>query len=162
MLLNEVGESITKVEAASDVIRRVAHMLHPSRLEQGGLVETLRWYVNAISGPRLRIAAELPDRPIRISKEGEIVLFRLLQECLNHIVGRAHKATVRLSGDPEVLLQVTIDGPLPLGLHDALTSERADLGGFSGARERLRQLGGTLKVMAGAKKSVVEVSLPVE
>src|SRR5688572_26167386 len=58
VLLNDVGDSITKVEAASDVIRRVAHMLHPSRLEQGGLVETLRWYVNAVSGQHLTVTAE--------------------------------------------------------------------------------------------------------
>src|SRR6185437_1257867 len=32
VLLNDVTDSISKVEAASDVIRRVAHMLHPSRL----------------------------------------------------------------------------------------------------------------------------------
>jgi PAS domain S-box-containing protein len=164
VLLNDVGESIAKVQAASDVIRRVAHMLHPSRLEQGGLVETLRWYVNAISGQRLRVTAELPDTPIQISKEGEIVLFRLLQESLNYIVGHpgTQEAAVRLSADREALLQVSVEGPLPLGLRDALTSDRADLVGFAGARERLRQLGGTLKVMAGANKSVVEVSVPVE
>jgi PAS domain S-box-containing protein len=164
ILLNDVGESIAKVEAASDFIRRVAHMLHPSRLEQGGLVETLRWYVNAISGERLHITAELPDTPIQISKEGEIVLFRLLQESLNYIVGHpgTQNAAVRLSGDSEVLLQVTADGPLPLGLRDALSSEHADLSGFAGARERLRQLGGTLKVMGGTDKSVVEMSVPAE
>jgi two-component system NarL family sensor kinase len=164
VLLNDVGESIAKVEAAADFIRRVAYLLHPSGLEGGGLVETLRWYLNAVSGQRLRVTADLPDTPIRISKEGEIVLFRLLQECLNYLVGRpgAVKAAVRLSRNGEVLLQVTVDGPLPLGLRDALTSERADLSGFAGARERLRQLGGALKVMAGAKKSVVEVSLPAE
>jgi PAS domain S-box-containing protein len=162
VLLNDVGESISKVEAASDVIRRVAHMLHPSRLEQGGLIETLRWYVSVVSGQRLSVSAELPDKPIGISKESEVVLFRLVQECLNHIVGRpgARRALIQLSGDGTACLRITIQGSLPLGLRDALNSGQDELTGFAGIRERLRQLGGTLKLMAGEKKSTVEATLP--
>ena len=86
--------------------------------EQGGLVDTLRWYVNAVSGQQLTVTTELPAAPIKMSQEGEIVLFRLVQECLNYIVGRpgARDAHVTLSGDGTVLLQVTIHGPPPLGL----------------------------------------------
>jgi signal transduction histidine kinase len=164
VLLNEVGESIGKVEAASDVIRRVAHMVHPSRLEQGGLVETLRWYVNAVSGQRLSISAELPKAPIGISKEGEIVLFRFLQECLNYLVGRpgTRQAVVRLSGDGEVLLQIVVEGSLPPGLRDSLTNGPSDFGvGLAGVREQLRQLGGKVHVIVGDTKSIVEASLPL-
>jgi signal transduction histidine kinase len=164
VLLNDVGDSISKVEAASDTIRRVAHMLHPSRLEEGGLVETLRWYVNAVSGQHLAITAELPTEPIGISKEGEIVLFRLLQECLNYVVGRpgTRQAVVRLSSDRAVLLQIVIQGPLPPGLRDALTSGPTDFGGgLTGIREQLVQLGGKLQVMMGEQKSIVEASLPL-
>jgi signal transduction histidine kinase len=164
VLLNDVGESITKVEAASDVIRRVAHMLHPSRLDQGGLVETLRWYVNAVSGQRLDVSADLPDRPIGLTKEGEIVFFRLVQECLNYLVARPgnHKVAVRLKGNGEVSLRLTVDGALPMGLRDALSNGHEDFGsGLSGIRERLRQLGGKLQVMTDDKQSVIEASLPL-
>jgi len=163
VLLNDVGESIHKVEAASDVIRRVAHMLHPSRLEQAGLVETLRWYVNAVSGQRLAVTAELPDAPIGISQEGEIVLFRLLQECLNYLIGRPRirRAVVRLSGDGEVTLQITVYGSLPPGLRDALTGLESDFGGgLVWVRERLRQLDGKVQVITGDTKSVVEATVP--
>ena len=163
LLLHDVGESIAKVEEASDVIRRVAHMLHPSRLEGGGLVETLRWYVGAVSGERLALRAELPSKPIHMSKESEIVLFRLVQESLNHIVGRpgSREALISLSGDGAVLLRLTIQGSLPLGLRDAVSSRQADIGGVGGVRERILQLGGTLKVMSDEKKSVVEAMLPL-
>src|SRR2546421_645895 len=165
VLLNDVAESITKVEAASDVIRRVAHMLHPSRLEHGGLVETLRWYVNAVSGQHLTVTAELPTAAIKMSKEGEIVLFRLVQECLNYIVGRsgAREADIHLTGDGVVSLNIAIHGPLPLGLRDALTAGQNEFGiGFAGIRERLLQLGGTLNLIGGGNRSVVEASFPLE
>ncbi|MBO0742227.1 MAG: PAS domain S-box protein [Hyphomicrobiaceae bacterium] len=162
VLLNDVSESISQVEAASDVIRRVAHMLHPSRLEQGGLVETLRWYVNAVSGQRLKVSAELPQRSITISKEAEIVLFRFVQECLNYLIGRpgAREAIVRLSTEGKIQLQIAVHGPLPFGLLDALSAGPSESNGLTGVRERLRQLGGKLDVMAGENKSVVEASVP--
>jgi len=93
------------------------------------------------------------------------VLFRLVQECLNYIVGRpgARDAHVDLSGDGTVLLKVTIHGPPPLGLRDALYDGQGDFGvGFASIRERLRQLGGTLNVIATGDKSVVEAGLPLE
>ena len=163
VLLNDVTESIHKVEAASDVIRRVAGMLHPSGLEQSGLVETLRWYVNAVSGNLLNVRAELPDQPLKLSNEAEIVMFRLVQECLNYLAARPgkHEVVVGLSVQPEVRLNITITGPLPRGLKDALSFEPGDFGvGLAGVRERLRQLGGKLDVQSTENKTLVEATLP--
>jgi PAS domain S-box-containing protein len=163
VLLNDVADSIGKVEAASDVIRRVAHMLHPSRLEQGGLVETLRWYVAAVSGERLKVTADLPAASLTMSKEAEIVLFRLVQECLNHLVGRpgTREAVVRLAAKHSITLQIIIQGPLPFGLRDALASTHDEIGvGLFGIRERLRQLGGKIDVISGDQRTVVQASVP--
>jgi signal transduction histidine kinase len=44
---------------------------------------------------------------------------------------------------------------MPFGLHDALTTGA----GFAGVRERLRQLGGTLKFASGGDHSVIEAAL---
>jgi len=161
VLLNDVAESIQKVEAASDVIRRVAHMLHPASLEQGGLADTLRWYAKAVSGERLQVSTQLSHAAIPMSKESEIVLFRLVQECLNYLVGRpgrARNATLILDGNP-ARLQIAVDGPLPVGLRDALAGPGEPSAGLAGVRERLRQLGGKLDVIATESRSVVEVTL---
>ena len=163
VLLHDVEDSIAKVESSSDVIRRVAHMLYPSRLEQGGLVETLRWYVTAVSGERLNVTAELPSHAVPMSREAEIVLFRLVQECLNYLVGRpgTRDAVVRLKAGQTVVLEIIIHGPIPFGLQDALSSgPPLNALGLAGVRERLRQLGGKVTVMSGEKRTVVEASLP--
>ena len=162
----DLNDSIAKVQASSDVISRVSHMLHPSRLEQGGLAETLRWYVDAVSGQvGFAVEADLPATPIKMSSEGQIVLFRLVQECLSHLMGRGgpREATIRLWADDHVKLEVTIHGPLPPGIRDAVTLSNGDFGVvFAGVRERLRQLGGTLKITTGGAKSLIEASLPIE
>ena len=163
VLLRDVEDSITKVESSSDVIRRVAHMLYPSRLEQHGLIETLRWYVDAVAGQRLKVTAELPDGPVPISKEAEIVLFRLVQECLNYVLGRpsTRDVLVRLTVKGDVVLETIIHGPTPFGLQDALSSGPPLTSlGLAGVRERLRQLGGKLDIMSGENRTVVEASLP--
>lgn len=156
-VLEGLNDSIAKVQASSDVISRVSHMLHPFRLEQGGLVETLRWYVDAISGQvGLNIDADLPSTPIRTSSEGQIVLFRLVQECLSHLMirGGPREATIRLSAKDEARLEITI--------HTVMSGD-IDFGVmFAGVRERLRQLGGTLKITTGGVKSLIEASLPLE
>ena len=161
-----VNDAITKVEAASDVIRRVSHMLHPPRLEQGGLVETLRWYIDAISGQvGFAVDAELPSAPVRVSKEGEIVLFRLVQECLGRMMGRSgpREASIRLTAQDRVKLEITIHGLLPSRIRSAIMAEEGDFGvGFAGIRERLGQLDGALNVASGSGKTVVEASLPIE
>ncbi|HET9385271.1 MAG TPA: PAS domain S-box protein [Gemmatimonadales bacterium] len=164
-LLGDVIESIDKVQATSDVISRVSHMLHPARLEQGGLVETLRWYVNAVSGQLgFAIDAELPDQPIRVSAEGQIVLFRLIQECLSQLMGHAgpREATIRLLPNGAVKLEIAIHGALQPRMRDDIALGNGDFGvAFAGVRERLRQLGGTLKITMGGTKSLIEATLPL-
>lgn len=162
--LHDLNESIVDIEETGDVIRRVAQMLHPSRLDQSGLVEALRWYVTALSSQvGLAVEADLPTERLNVSKEGEIVLFRLVQECLSRVAGPegARAARVRLSGNGSVSLEIRIEGRPLRGL-DTPHRRRGDVGtGFAGIRERLRRLGGTLKVSSGGTTSLVQASLPV-
>lgn len=161
----DVNDSIARVQATSDVISRVSHMLHPARLEQGGLAETLRWYVNAVSGQvGFAVDAELPTEPIRTSTEGQIVLFRLIQECLSQLMGYSgpREASIRLRGNREVQLEITIHGGLPPHLRKDVALGNGDFGAaFAGVRERLRQLGGTLKITTADAKSLIEATLPL-
>jgi PAS domain S-box-containing protein len=163
--LHDLNESIDDIEETGDVIRRVAQMLHPTRLDQSGLVETLRWYVNALSSQvGLVVQADLPTTRLNVSKEGEIVLFRLVQECLSRVAGPegARAARVQLSGNDGVTLEIRIEGRPLRGL-DTPHRRRGDVGtGFAGIRERLRRQGGTLKVTSGGTTSVIQASLPLQ
>jgi two-component system sensor kinase len=165
--LRDLSDAIRDVEATGDAIRHIAYMLHPSRLEQSGLVDTLRWYIGALSGELgLAVEAELPVTPIKVSHESEIVLFRLVQECLSRIVGLdgLRKARVKLSADGTASLEIRIEGPTPRGGGlEVAHRRRGDIGsGFAGVRDRLRRLGGTLKITSGGTTSIVQASVPVE
>ena len=160
--LADLNDVIGELEETGDIIRQVAYMLHPSQLDQNGLVDTLRWYVNALSGQLgLAVEAELPAETVRVSKEAEIVLFRLVQECLSRVVGihGSRHARVKLSSNGGATLEIRIDGR-STGL-DIPNRRRSDIGtGFAGIREKLRRLGGTLTVTHGGATSLVEASVP--
>src|SRR6185503_11090063 len=63
----ELAGVIAKTEATAEVIREISHMLHPPILEQGGFVEALRWYLEAVPGDD-RVDAELPKKHYNLSK----------------------------------------------------------------------------------------------
>ena len=164
--LDDLNESIGEIEEVGDVIHRVAQMLHPSRLDQGGLVDTLRWYVNALSGQLgLAVDADLPTTPVRIPKEAEIVMFRLVQECLSAVAGPngARAAHVHLTTDGVASIEIRIEGGPMSPSRETPHRRRSDIGsGFAGTRERLRRLGGTLKVSSGGTTSIVQAAVPID
>ena len=163
---NDINDAIREVEGVGDEIRQVAHMLHPSRLEQSGLVDTLRWYINAVSEQMGRpTEAHLPESPVKLGKEGEIVLFRLVQECLSRALDpqNVRVARVDLSVDGNASLEIRIQGSAHGGMLETMQRRRSDIGlGFSGLRERVRRLGGTFKVSQGETTSIVEATLPTK
>jgi signal transduction histidine kinase len=87
-----------------------------------------------------------------------------VQECLSRVVGPdgARSARVRLSVDGAASLEIRIQGKPLRGELETPHRRRGDIGtGFAGIRERLRRLGGTLKVSSGGATSVVQASVPI-
>jgi len=161
----ELQELIAKAEATADVIQQISHMLHPPALDQGGFVEALRSYLEAVPADgRTEVKAELPNKHFDIPKDAEIALFRLVQECLTHLHGTSghRRVLVRVKGNGVLSVEITIQGAIPSHLREDLKESRGDFGiGLAGLRERLRQLGGTFAIMADSDRAAIEASLPL-
>ena len=161
----EVASLIEKTEATADVIQQISHMLHPPALEQGGFVEALRSYLEAVPADgRTSVKADLPKKHLKVSKDAEIALFRLVQECLTHLLGTSgqRQVLVKLRGNGVLVLEITIQGEMPPHLTEDVHANRGDFGvGLAGMRERLRQLGGTFAISTDSKKAAIEASLPL-
>jgi signal transduction histidine kinase len=72
--------------ALSQEIRTTAYLLHPPLLDESGLSETLRWYIQGLkerSG--LDITLVIPEDFGRLSREMELAIFRIVQECLTNV-----------------------------------------------------------------------------
>jgi len=147
----------------STEIRTASYLLHPPLLDDLGLLSALRWLADGFkerSGIEVRL--DLPNSMPRLSRDEELTLFRVAQEALTNVHRHAESpwASVRLRerGD-SVVLEVE-DGGLGSRAPGA-SGASFPLGvGLAGMRERVRQVGGTFTVQAGASGTIVQATLP--
>jgi signal transduction histidine kinase len=143
-------------------VNRLSHQLHSSALDLLGLVPALRGLAQDFSrvhGLPVRFSS---DELGAISPDVELCLFRVAQEALSNVVkhsGASH-AEVRLcgaNGSKSVRLTVDDDGK---GFDPAKI--QTDSLGIISMRERLRLVGGELRIVSGRPAGTrVEVSVPV-
>lgn len=161
-----VSENAAMVEETSKQIRTISHLLHPPLLDEVGLASALQWYVEGFS-KRSKIEAKLdiPQNFAGLSKEMELSIFRVVQECLTNIHRHAGSPTagIRIVQD-EACLRVEIEDAgkgIPFEKGSAFGSSAHTGVGLRGMRERLRQLGGTLQVQSNSPGTRVTAILPV-
>ena len=149
-LLERVESMTQLIDNAVGVTRRVISDLHPTILDDLGLVAALEWQCGQFS-KRTGIAckvngaedAEENGEAGRLDKTAAINLFRIFQEALTNVA--QHSGATRVNAefhqsDEEIILTISDNGSgLPEGHVIAQTSY-----GLRGMRERVAQLGGQI------------------
>jgi PAS domain S-box-containing protein len=160
-------ENSDLVDQVSKEIRTMSHLLHPPLLDEAGLESAIRWYIEGFAErSKISVHLDMPADFDRLSSDQEIAVFRVVQECLTNIHRHSEspRATICITrGDGQVHLEVRDEGKgIPPDQQAALNSYGAMGVGFRGMRERLRQLGGTLKIRSSEEGTVVSATLPVQ
>ena len=108
---------------------------------------------------------EIPPDFARLSDDTELVIFRIVQECLTNIHRHSGSATATIRIKHEgnrIDVQVLDQGK---GIPKDKQAQLAGLGrsgvGLGGMRERVRQLGGTLEIQSDNNGTVVSAVLNV-
>ena len=160
-----LSENAAMVAEANKQIRTISYLLHPPLLDEVGLASALRWYVEGFS-ERSRVDAklEIPQTFVGLSKEVELSIFRVVQECLTNIHRHAGSPTagVRIIQD-DACLRVEIEDAgkgIPPEKEPTFGSSKTGVG-LRGMRERLRQSGGTLQIQSNGHGTRVTAILPV-
>lgn len=136
----------TTAQEISAEIHRLSYQLHPSKLDHLGLAPAVESLCEELSGRRVtKIDFHQIGFPAHLSKNISLCLFRIAQEslrnCLKH--SRAQRARVVLEKtDRHIRLSVADDGR---GFNPDSGAMEQGLG-FTSMRERLRLVGGTLRV----------------
>jgi signal transduction histidine kinase len=137
-------------------------------LDEAGFASAAQWYVdgfNERSGIGVKMV--LPKNlALRLPREAELVLFRVLQESLTNIHKHSGSTTAeaRLDVEPsQVQLTVKDNGR---GIQPDLLAkfERSGTGagvGLAGMRERVRDLGGQFEISSNGKGTELRVILPL-
>jgi len=154
------------VEHLSQEIRTTSYLLHPPLLDESGLSSALRWYVEGLADRSgLNIALEIPDNFERLPGDVELVIFRLVQECLTNIHRHSGSKTavirVAREGD-NISVEVQDQGR---GISRERLAEIQSQGvgvGIRGMRERIRQFRGELTIESNALGTRIRTTLLVK
>jgi signal transduction histidine kinase len=148
-------------ELAEDV-HDISRQLHPSILDDLGLVEALRSECAQVAGrERLRIAFEAGIVPGALGDGVALCLYRVAQEAIRNVVKHAGATNIRVAlavNGAELRLRVADDG---VGFDPNARGGEPGLGRSSMA-ERVRMIGGRLTIDAApGGGTVVEVRAPM-
>jgi PAS domain S-box-containing protein len=160
-----VQDSQELVEQLSKEIRTMSYLLHPPLLDENGVSDAIRWYMQGLTERSgLRIELNIPESFGRLPREMELAVFRIVQECLTNIHRHSGSktATIRLSRDAKsVSLEIQDDGKgIPAEKLARIQAQRSGVG-ITGIRERVRHFGGVLDIQSDGKGTKISITLPV-
>ena len=163
---NALDESEALADRCSREIRSLSYLLHPPLLQEVGLSAAIRWCADGFARRSgISVDVHLPADFGRLPEEIETALFRVVQECLANIQRHSGSPTARIQLVRKlewVALEVVDQGR---GLPAEILSGRDAVGslgvGLLGMRERVRQLGGKLRIDSTGKGTTIHVVLNV-
>jgi signal transduction histidine kinase len=140
-------------------VRNMALLLRPSMLDDLGLAAALEWQGREVSRrSEIEVSVESEGVPEDLPDEYKIYIYRLVQEALNNAVRHsgARNAKVVVERLPEsIVVRVTDDGR-------GFDPGRSRGMGILGMEERVKHLGGTLRVESQpGKGATVTADLPI-
>lgn len=146
-------------------IRTTSYLLHPPLLDEAGISSALSWYVQGLAErSSLKIDVQVPEDFGRLPSEIELVIFRLVQECLTNIHRHSGSKTALIRAEREAeTIRVWVEdsgtGMSPERLA-AIQSQGTGVG-IRGMRERVRHLHGDLVIESSGSGTKVCATLPL-
>jgi PAS domain S-box-containing protein len=164
-LAEDAEETQQLVQQLTREIRTASYLLHPPMLDESGLASALGWYIEGVrerSG--LDILLAIPQEFGRLPREIELVLFRLVQECLTNIHRHSgsKRASIQIAREGEsVSLKVEDEGK---GMSRERLAEIQSHGsgvGIRGMHERVRHFHGSMQIESSGSGTKIFVSIPL-
>jgi PAS domain S-box-containing protein len=164
-LTKQVAESQKLVDLLHRELRTTTYLLHPPLLDETGLFSAISWYVQGMSQRSgMRIDFEMAEDFGRLSREMELLVFRLVQESLTNIHRHSGSKTsaIRISRGAEAVTVDVEDHGKGISREKLATIQAGSSGlGIRAMRERLRQFGGELRIDSKGAGTRVLVTIPI-
>lgn len=161
----KAAESSQLVKQLSREIRTMSYLLHPPLLDEIGLAPALHWYAQGLAERGgLDVALSVPDNFRRLPSDLELVLFRLVQECLTNVYRHSGSKTAAIhmfTKNGKVCLEVQDSGKgIPLEKLREIQTQGSGVG-MQGMRERVQQFGGSMDIQSSELGTCVSFAFPV-
>jgi len=168
MSLNrECDEVIGYINEVTENVRRLSRDLSPTMLEDLGLSAAIRWLVEASTkNCDIESSLDIMELDDLFSHEGQIIVYRIVQECLTNIVKHAqasHFSVVIRKQDHRIFFRVKDDGK-GFDLKAVSIRNPAEKGlGLPAMGKRVRMLGGSLDVWSKKEEGTrITFSVPIK
>jgi PAS domain S-box-containing protein len=145
-------------------IRTASYLLHPPLLDENGLSSALKWYIAGLrERSDLGVSLSVSEEIGRLPNDMELVVFRVVQECLTNIHRHSGSktASIRLARDSDVIVVEVRDSGSGISAQKLVELQSGGSGvGIRGMRERVRQLGGEMNIDSDCSGTRVSVTIP--
>jgi len=161
-----LAESLALTQQCTREIRTLSHLLHPPLLDEMGLGSALQWYIEGFAERSgISVTLEVPPELDRLQGDIELVLFRIVQECLLNIHRHSGSpsASIRLLYTSHQMLLTVADegrGMPPEIIEKARTPDSPFGVGLAGMHEQVRQIGGRLEIQSDDQGTRVTAIFP--
>jgi PAS domain S-box-containing protein len=162
-----LAQSLRLAEESLREVRTISYLLHPPLLDEVGLASAVGWYVDGfVQRSGIRVDVQVSPTLARLPQDVELALFRIVQEGLTNVHRHSRSPTAHieiLQQRDTVILRITDQGTgMPVTTLSNEGELRVGLGvGIAGMRERLRQLGGQLRISSSEAGTTVIATLPI-
>jgi two-component system sensor histidine kinase UhpB len=165
-LAKDVQGAEELVQHLSDEIRTTSYLLHPPLLDESGISSALSWYVQGLAErSKLAIDLKVPENLGRLPSEMELLLFRLVQECLTNIHRHSGSKTavIRIEREGNNVHVVVEDHGKGMSAERLAEIQSQGTGvGIRGMRERVRHFRGNLVIESNGSGTKVSAILPLK
>jgi PAS domain S-box-containing protein len=148
----ECDEVISYINEVAENVRRISRDLSPSILEDLGLTAAIRWLVESFTKHNnIESLLDMTEIDNLFSHEGQITIYRIIQECLTNIAKHSHAMSLSISikkMDEDVIFNIEDDGK-GFRVQEAFMRNPGIKGlGLAAMHERIRMLGGSLYILS--------------
>lgn len=153
------------VQQLSEEIRTMSYLLHPPLLEEIGLAAALDWYAKGLSERSgLEIDLSIPHKLVRLPRELELAVFRVVQECLTNIHRHSESktASIKIAVQEEtLLLEIKDQGKgIPPDKLSQIQSRGSGVG-IQGIRERIRPFNADMRIESTNSGTTISVAFKI-
>jgi PAS domain S-box-containing protein len=146
-------------------IRTTSYLLHPPLLDEAGLSSALSWYVQGVAERSgLEISLDVSQQVGRLPREMELVVFRLVQECLTNVHRHSGSKSASICIDragQRLIIDIRDQGKGISPERLAAIQSHGSGVGIRGMRERLRQFEGDLQIESDNSGTRILVTIPL-
>lgn len=162
--LKEISIAAT---SAIDEVRRTSYNLHPYQLDRLGLTKTLKSILNNIDNSSdINFSESIERIDGLFTKENEINIYRIVQECINNIVKHsgADNASINIKkNQKDIKINVNDDGKGFDAVHIYADRDPAKGFGIKNISRRVNIIGGSFNLNSSPGKGTrININIPFE